>query len=168
MRIADTILKDWLDAMQKAACELTQTRFGFEQRQTIYQESRISENQIKGALVPLISNEESIQIGIISSLAGCEKLGRAFLGLTPEENITEEDIDAAIREIVNILAVQTKAMMHKGTNVSKMGLPIIIKGHSQITQTENCVCQPVQWGEIDCLLVVFTTSKPPSFTGTSF
>ncbi|MDP6839465.1 MAG: chemotaxis protein CheX, partial [Planctomycetota bacterium] len=83
-----------------------------------------------GAYVPLMAGDESMQVGLLTSEAGCEALTRALLAMEPDEAAPGlEDVVDAVGEIVNIVAGVMQRQLAEEGLFGEIGLPIFVEGH---------------------------------------
>ena len=79
-----------------------------------------------GAHIALIGNHCAVQLGVLASREGSQRLAQAML--EAEEELPEEDVADAMGEIANILVgVMKGAMVHLDDGL-KLGLPVFVAG----------------------------------------
>lgn len=86
---------------------------------------------LMGAYVPLMADDQSLHIGLVSSDEGCATMARALLGMEPddeEEELREDDMVDAVAEVVNILAGVMMRRMADRVSSFDLGLPIFVSG----------------------------------------
>jgi Chemotaxis phosphatase CheX len=147
-------LNDWLEAMKKSASEFAQTTLGLPGIVVSPESDSLSWEDTIGAYVPWVSDDQSVQIGLITTPENCYQLARSLLGLTENDELTEEDMADAVREIVNILAGMSKSIIGGNVSASNMGLPVFINGYILLTKTQRSSSELIRLGNISCYLFV--------------
>lgn len=119
--------EDWRQVVESAMCELAGTALSFDDNAVEGHEARIPDG-VMGAYLALVSDESSVQVGLLSTPAGCQRLAKALLMMAPEDDdLPESDVSDAVAEIVNIAAGAIKGRV-LGRAQLKLGLPLFIKG----------------------------------------
>ena len=113
-----------------------------------------------GAYIPLVTEEESLHVGVVASRSGCALLTRALLGMEPdEEDPTHADVADAVGEIANMVAGGMQRRMSELFPLSQLGLPIFIHGDIEPTPKMETLVARVQIGEISLEVVVLRQCK---------
>ena len=81
-----------------------------------------------GALIPIVSNRDPVQIGLFSSQSGCEVLARSLLGSDPGDKLSRADIVDAMGEVVNMLSGSVKSRVAHYATHAALGLPTFVHG----------------------------------------
>lgn len=118
-------LDAWLGAATEAFAEVASSTLGLDA--TLVGETRSGyPSEGAGAAVGIIA-DSPMQVGVFGTEAACQAMGRALLGMTPEEaDLPETDLADALGEVVNIVAGSMKTRLKLGT--AKLGLPLFVKG----------------------------------------
>lgn len=127
-------LQEWLEAVSAATTEVAQATLGFD-RKDIVAENAPWPEEWSGAYIPLVNEEHSLHLGLLSDTGGCQALARAFLGMNGEDiELPSADVADAIGELVNIVAGNVQTRMSGRAPTLQIGLPIFIRGYIEITE----------------------------------
>jgi CheY-specific phosphatase CheX len=140
----------WLDATADAMAELCSTTLAMELRKDVGSPKLPS--NLTGCFVALVSQDDSLQIGLASDAAGCQILARALFASDSELN--ETDVNDALGEIANILAGGVKTRMASTRRGITLGLPIVMEGHLRITDRQQVSELDVAVNEVPVRLLV--------------
>jgi len=146
-------LEHWLEAMRSAAEELVSVALASHTYEYVPGRNDIPWKQTIGAYVPIVANNFSVHLGLLSSPDGCHSIARSLLNRPEDEKVSEEDMADAIREVVNILGGMTKTRIEGDIPRSTLGLPIFINGHVQITREQEAGLQMIKIGSTTCYLI---------------
>ena len=108
-----------------------------------------------GAYISVLSESNSMHLGLSASQQGCRALARAFLGIRERDGISEKDVVDAMSEILNILAGKVKSRLASRDGSLKLGLPIFLVGEIQVTASMDRAVGDVAMGPVTCQLLVF-------------
>ncbi len=158
MSVTTATTQDWLDTVVAASKELAETALGFDGVEVM----GMRETQVPttgSALIALVGEESSVQIGLTSDNEGCQQIARALLAMEPdEEDLEEADVADAIGEVVNILAGQVKTeMSEKGFSLN-LGFPIYVHGYVKKTDGMEMKIADVRMGSIPVSFLVLQNS----------
>lgn len=131
-RFDPTTVKGWVDSLADATSELLET-LGLE-RVDVRRYSERSPEGMGGAYIPLVSEEHSVQLAVISDPAGCYALARLLLMMEPDEELSEPDMADAMGEWINIVGGGVKTRMIEAAPGLALGLPVFIHGYVLPTQ----------------------------------
>jgi hypothetical protein len=107
------------------------------------------------AYISVLSESNSMHLGLSAGMQGCRTLARAFLGIREKDGISEKDVVDAMSEILNILAGKVKSRLGPRDGSLRLGLPIFLVGQIQVTANmDRAVCD-VEMGPVPCQLLVF-------------
>jgi hypothetical protein len=82
-----------------------------------------------GAYIPMLNDDDSVDIGLVASDESCQALARAFLGVEPEEEpLPEGDVADGIAEITNMIAGVVQRILATEAPGAQLGLPMGIRG----------------------------------------
>ncbi len=144
----------WLDAMKTAAQEVVKTTFNLAGFEGATRQDNLPWNNTIGAYVPLVGKQYSLQLGLVSTAEGCQRIARRLLNLKEHDILLEEEMADAIREIVNILGGLSKKIIEGDIPASSLGLPIFINGHITITKEQTAGSEMIKIGDVICYLIV--------------
>ena len=107
------------------------------------------------AYISVLSESNSMHLGLSASMQGCRTLTRAFLGIREKDGISERDVVDAMSEILNILAGKVKSRLASRDGSLRLGLPIFLVGAIQVTANMDRAAGGVEMGPVSCELLVF-------------
>jgi chemotaxis protein CheY-P-specific phosphatase CheC len=143
----------WLNAALASAEELATSALGFEGIQVTGRRWRSTGHF--GAYIPLITEEESLHVGVVAGKDACRSLTRSLLGMEEDEDDpTDADIADAVGEIANITAGGIQRRMADYCPSSQLGLPIFIHGDIEPTSKMETAVARVQMGTITIEIVI--------------
>ena len=119
--------KDWLRSAIDATAEVATGTLGYAANDQVEYSEEIPSGH-RGAFIGLISQHNSVQLGVMSANGGCEKLARDLLGFEADEDVAHEDVADAVGEIINIVAGMVKKKLEDQDSNLKLGLPMFIEG----------------------------------------
>lgn len=112
-----------------------------------------------GALVPIVSAMEPVQIGLFSSEIGCGELGRALLGSSPTDPFSRADMIDAVSEIVNMLAGSVKARVSRYASHAALGLPTFVHGPVEAPSQQVVDAVTIRIGTTIAQVVIVRSSR---------
>lgn len=148
----------WFKAMEESLNDVSTGMLGFEEGQILSVSENLPE-KMTGAHVAMISLHDSINMGIISSQEGCNRLAKAFVGVEPGEELDESDIQDALGEIVNIVAGGVKTRMIDVDPTIEIGLPVFFKGTISPRSRVASYVLDVKIGPIESKLFIIIDTK---------
>jgi CheY-specific phosphatase CheX len=150
---------EWLNAAVTAAEELATVALGFDGAFLVGKKDVVSP-ELDFAMVALVSDTASVQLGIASSKDGCQSLARALLAMEPEEDdLPDEDVADAVGEVVNIVAGQVKSLMSDADASIKIGLPLFVHGRIDYPDDVENAFADVNVGPVPVTFVVLKSSN---------
>ncbi len=111
------------------------------------------------AYISILSESNSMHLGLATSMQGCRTLTRAFLGVREKDAVSEKDVVDAMSEILNIVAGKVKSRLASRDGSLRLGLPIFITGQIQVTDNMERAVANVELGPVPCQLLVFRNKK---------
>ncbi|MCE9572010.1 MAG: chemotaxis protein CheX [Deltaproteobacteria bacterium] len=112
-----------------------------------------------GALVPIVSAMEPVQIGLFSSEEGCSAIARALLGSGPDEAMSRPDMIDAVSEVVNMLAGNVKARVSRYASHAALGLPTFVHGPVEAPSQQVVDSLTIKIGPTTAQVVIVRTSR---------
>ncbi|MBL0276185.1 MAG: chemotaxis protein CheX [Anaeromyxobacter sp.] len=110
---------------------------------------------LHGAYLGLMGPAGAVQIGLASSLEGCQALARGLMGMTPAEaDLPDGEVADAVNEIINIVAGAFKARVRDRASALQMGLPVFIRGAIQATDRVGVRVAEVKTGDLTAALLL--------------
>ena len=154
MKAAAIEAQEWLDTFIEVAREFAAGSLRFDgAAPTELGSMRSATNP--GAYISVLSESNSMHLGLSASMQGCRTLTRAFLGIREKDGISEKDVVDAMSEILNILAGKVKSRLASRDGSLKLGLPIFLVGQIQVTKNMDRAVGDVELGPVSCQLLVF-------------
>ena len=143
----------WLDALVASTLEAAGAALGCPDARLV-ETRRALPSGGAGAYMPLIA-DQSLQIALVASEAGCQALAKMLLGMAPtDEDLPSGDVADAVGEIVNVVAGGVKSRMAAAEPGIRLGLPIFIHGHIERTEHIDAVVADVLLGDQPAELLV--------------
>jgi hypothetical protein len=146
------VLSPWLSSATDSVLQVSETALGFVMRP--YDAEVAREKLDLGAFVPVLAPGESVQIGLVADDATCAVLAAGLLQEPDPSALSHSDITDALGEITNMVAGMTKAKLSGELGVIALGLPMIVRGHLEPTDSTVIDVQPLHVGERTALLLV--------------
>ncbi len=153
-------LRKIMDVMIESMDKLAKTTLGMSKCEIASKQDKLPWENTIGAYIPMVSPECSIQIGIVSTVEGCRRLGCSMLGMNSYEELSDEYMIDSIMEIANILAGMTKTDIQDNMPLPKVGLPIFIDGYIKVTEAQDRASTLVYIGNISAYLIVIQQKRP--------
>jgi hypothetical protein len=172
---AAAVLSDWVAAMAAASTELALS-LGIDGVELLGWHD-VPPTGMAGAYIPLLAEDQTLQLALLASPAGCADLSRLLLGMEPDEDVSDADIADAVGELVNIVAGGVKQRMQGprkietgkigtgeiGTGGSlRLGLPVFIHGYVQPTQQLEISLASARIGAVEAHLMALRSILPSS------
>lgn len=157
---AGAAVSDWVAAMADASTELALS-LGLDGVE-LTGWHHVPPTGMAGAYIPLLAEDQTLQLALLASPAGCADLSRLLLGMEPDEAVSDADIADAIGEWVNIVAGGVKQRMQDaiGPGGLRLGLPVFIHGYVQPTQQLEVSLASARIGEVDAHLMSLRSTLP--------
>jgi CheY-specific phosphatase CheX len=153
MNPADAGLGSWLADLEGSVEEIATTALGLPGMTVDARHD--APPQLHGAYLGLVGPTGAVQIGLASSLEGCQALAKGLMGMGPEEAaLPENEMADAVCEIINIVAGAFKARVRDRANPLQMGLPVFIRGAIQATDRIAVRIAEVKLGGIPAAVVL--------------
>jgi hypothetical protein len=155
---AGAAVSDWVAAMADASTELALS-LGMDGVEVLGWHD-VPPTGMAGAYIPLLAEDETLQLALLSSPAGCADLARLLLGMESDEAVSDADIADAVGELVNIVAGGVKQRMQDAAGALRLGLPVFIHGYVQPTQQLEVSLASARIGEVDTHLMALRSTLP--------
>lgn len=112
-----------------------------------------------GAYLNLSTPEEPIQVGVLVSPEGCQRLAKVLLGMEAEdEDLPAGDVSDAMCEIINMIAGGLKRRV-SGELAVTLGLPIFVAGPPLPNQQQEVSSRSLRIGDDSVKLILLTQDK---------
>jgi len=162
---AKLTLEDWFGQTLSAAKLLTHDTLGIEQFSVKPWLSEIPDEDISGAYIPWVGENEGILIVLLAEHKGLLALAKHFLNLGLEDTLlTDEDTSDIVKEILNILSGLLKKQVYADYAEMKRGLPIFVDGVIEFTEGQESKCTLLEVGELKIYLMLIR-KKPCHIKG---
>lgn len=149
---SDTIpLQEWLKAFREAAGEFAGGSMRFDARADL----ETDEVSRPGAYIAILSERNSIHLGLSSSSAGLHAIARGLLGLRHEEDLTERDVVDGVSEVMNIVAGKVKSYMSGRDGQLRLGLPMYIPSPIANGPGMEVLSADIKLGPVPCKISVY-------------
>jgi hypothetical protein len=159
---AGVAVSDWVLAMADASSELALS-LGIDGVELLGWHD-VPPTGTAGAYIPLLAEDQTLQLALLASPAGCADLSRLLLGMEPGEDVPDADIADAVGELVNIVAGGVKQRMQgpegTGTGSLRLGLPVFIHGYVQPTQQLEISLASARIGAVEAHLMALRSILP--------
>lgn len=128
--IAGITMDEWLNATRAATQETVTTMLRLDMTPLAHESQKLDAESLSGAYIALTTEDDSVQIGLVTSKKGCQTLAKAMFGMDETDELSEPDVGDAVGEIVNIIAgVVKRQLNHKVHNSINLGLPKFVSGN---------------------------------------
>jgi hypothetical protein len=148
----DTIpLQEWLTSFRDAATEFARGSMRFDARTA----PAPDEGTQPGAYIAILSEQNSIHLGLSASTAGLHALARGLLGLRQDETLSERDVVDGVSEVMNIVAGKVKSHMSGRDGQLRLGLPMYIPSPIAAGPGMEVLSAEIKIGPVPCKLSVY-------------
>ena len=158
MKTATIDVQEWLDCLADVAQEFASGSLRFDGG-GMAPDPGAKTGTRPAAYISILSEANSMHLGLATSMQGCRTLTRAFLGVREKDAISEKDVVDAMSEILNIVAGKVKSRLASRDGSLRLGLPIFITGQIQVTDNMERAATNVELGPVPCQLLVFRNKK---------
>ena len=149
-------IQEWLTTFRSAADELARTSLRFDPNPA---PARAAESGEPGAYIAILSENNSVHLGISAPPAECRALARALLGLRHDEPLSDHDAVDGLSEVMNILAGKVKASMAGKDGQLSLGLPMYVQSPIQGGHGQEAVTAETKLGPVGCTLRVYRRKR---------
>ncbi|MEW6516020.1 MAG: chemotaxis protein CheX [candidate division FCPU426 bacterium] len=155
-------LPDWMGEALAAAFDVSLTSLGKDSYRVIGVTENYDRDNVIGAYLPMISQDDAVIIGILSNKLGCQELAKYFLQMESQpEEISQEDMADAIREMLNILCGVVKRQMAERHPILKTGLPVFVEGDVALATGQEALCMKVTIGPLEMYVRIILSPAMP-------
>lgn len=155
MKTAAIEAQEWLDSFVVVAQDFASGSLRFDGAAPPADMVSVKSGVNPAAYISVLSESNSMHLGLSASMQGCRTLTRAFLGVREKDGISEKDVVDAMSEILNILAGKVKSRLASRDGSLKLGLPIFLVGQIQVTANMERAVSDVDMGPVPCQLLVY-------------
>jgi len=151
----DTIpMKEWLKAFQTAAGEYAESSMRFDKRADL-----ADDGSRPGAYIAILSEHNSVHLGLSASPAGLKALAHGVLSLRHEETLTDRDVVDSVSEVMNIVAGKVKSAMSGRDGQLRLGLPMYIPSPIAAGPGMETASTDLKLGPVSCRLSVYRRTR---------
>lgn len=147
-------LTDWMNLAADAAAEIATGALGM--ANTLWQQSpnATPPDDLCGVYIPLMTDGDSVQLGVLGCRDVCAQLAKSLLGMSPDEALDDDStVFDAVGEVTNLVAGGVKVRAAAHVNV-KLGLPLALAGAALPLTGEGFAHGLLQMDDNDVWLVV--------------
>ena len=144
-------IQDWLETFRGAAEEFSRGSLRFDSKPSVIDDS----GERPGAYIAILSETESVHLGLCLSPQDGYMLARALLGMGAHETLSEKDMVDGVSEVMNIIAGKVKSQMAaRGENL-RLGLPMFIPRPITPAGDMQTASAELPFGPATCRLTVY-------------
>lgn len=143
----------WLGASLEGLGETATMALGIDPPET-HGHSDTLPTDLVGSVMSLQA-DTGAQVGLFSTMAGCEFMARCLLACSPDDPpLPEGDVADALGEVLNILAGGAKTRMAKAGVSCKLTLPVFVHGYVVPAHNQTVRVVKLRVGKADVELFV--------------
>lgn len=121
-------LTDWMNLAADAASEIATAALGVSSTRWQHPARASPPDDLWGVYIPLMSDGDSVQLGVLGRREVCAQLAKSLLGMRPDESLDDDSaVFDAVGEVTNLVAGGVKVRAAGHINV-KLGLPLALAG----------------------------------------
>jgi hypothetical protein len=121
-------LNDWMNLAADAAAEIATGALGAVNTSWQQTPGMTLPNDLWGVYIPLMTDGDSVQLGVLGRRDVCAQLAKSLLGMSPDESLDDDGtVFDAVGEVTNMVAGGVKVRAAAQINV-KLGLPLALSG----------------------------------------
>lgn len=152
----DTIpMPEWVQSFRAAAEEFARGSLRFDPRAVV----DADESARPGAYIAILSDHNSVHLGLTASPAGLQALARGLLGLRADEPLAERDVTDGVCELMNIVAGKVKSHLSGRDGQLRLGLPMHLTSPITAGPGMECASTEVRLGPVPCRLSVYRRAR---------
>ncbi|MFH2000118.1 MAG: chemotaxis protein CheX [Planctomycetota bacterium] len=155
----------WLDSAAESVREFAVTCLGMDRSEIrILKKESVPPKDKIGAYLALVSIDDSVQIGVVSSKEGCRSITGAMLAMSEEEieELTRPDIIDTMGEVVNIIAGMVKSKMVNVNPDLNLGLPVFLDGQVEPLPQQELGTIEIRIKDIDVRVIIIRQRETSS------
>jgi hypothetical protein len=151
-------IKEWLVAFETAAAEFAAGSMRFDART----EPVTDDVSRPGAYIAILSDHNSIHLGLSTTGAGLRTIARGLLGLRASETLTEKEVADGVSEVMNIVAGKVKSAMSGRDGRLRLGLPMYLSSPIAAGPGMEVSSIEIKIGPVPCKLSVYRHTREQS------
>jgi len=148
-------IQDWLDTFRGAAEDFARGSLRFDGKNAASEDS----GERPGAYIAILSDTESVHLGLCLSPHDGHRLARALLGMSACEVLQENDMVDGVSEVMNIIAGKVKSRMAARGESLRLGLPMFIPRPITPTGDMQTASVEIALGPVPCRLTVYRRER---------
>ena len=147
----DTIpMQEWVHSFRDAATEFARGSLRFDPRAA----ADAGAAARPGAYIAILSDHNSVHLGLSTTPSGLQVLARGLLGLRADEPLAERDVTDGVCELMNIVAGKVKSHLSGRDGQLRLGLPLYLPGAIVGGPGMESAKLDLQLGPVPCTLTV--------------
>lgn len=148
-------LQEWLATFQDAASEFAKGSMRFDTRGASAPAAAPDDGARPGAYIAILSDKNSIHLGLTATTPALHALARGLLGLRADEALGEKDVVDGVSEVMNIVAGKVKSSMSGRDGQLRLGLPMYIPSPIAVGPGMEVLSAEIKIGPVPCKLSVY-------------
>ena len=149
-------MQEWLATFRSAADDFSKSSLRFDGTSA---GSRDDGTAQPGAYIAILSEQNSVHLGLCAPPSQCRSLARGLLGLRQDEELSDRDVVDGVSEVMNILAGKVKSQMAGRDGSLKLGLPMFITHPIQAGGETEVTVADVKIGPVTAKLMVYRQKR---------
>lgn len=114
--------------------------------------------EFSGAFLQMVAPDDPVLIGLIGPDISCYTLSKVLLGMEPNDDLAESDMNDAMGELINVAAGGLKSRMGERGPTLQLGLPLFLNGRLRTGGNIGVEVITAQIGANFCALIVMSLS----------
>ena len=115
-------MQTWIEAIHQVTDELATTMLGFSSFTRSAEKASLDDIKDKKIKLAQVGDHTRVMLGVVADDVSGPALTRALLGMEPDEQVDEADIDDSLGEIANMIAGGVKIRVDQSLQI---GVPAI-------------------------------------------
>jgi len=148
-------MQEWMRTFEAAAAEFAAGSMRFDARADL----ETGEVARPGVYIAILSERNSVHLGLTSTSAGLHALARGLLGLRASEDLTDREVADGVSEVMNIIAGKVKSHMAGRDGRLRLGLPMYLSSPIASGPGMEVVGVDVSLGPVPCRLSVYRRTR---------
>jgi hypothetical protein len=144
-------LQEWLQVYEASAADFAAGSMRFD----LNTDLESDEIARPGAYIAILSDHNSIHLGLSSTSAGLHAIARALLGMRASEDMSEREVMDGVSEVMNIVAGKVKSQMSGRDGHLRLGLPMFLPSPIAAGPGMEVAGVEIRLGPVPCRLSVY-------------
>ncbi|NTV51969.1 MAG: chemotaxis protein CheX [Candidatus Firestonebacteria bacterium] len=146
--------QEWLSEALTAAFRFTVSTLKVEKYQVKKIMRTFTGEAIAGAYIPMIGEDDSVLLGLLTDETGLREIARGFLQLPESETLDSELMMDAIKEVLNVLSGMIKTQLFKPNTPYLTNLPFFVDGYIEVTDKQDASAALIEIGKVQTYIVI--------------